>query len=433
MRSDQKTTSVLEHLRAYVSTKAADATPGYVADMRRDITAAIVRQRWRSPADITPASAREYLARLAGEGKGAKTRNLIRSYLHGFCEFLIDEGCLEANPLKRVKPARVLSKQSRYVPTDAQVIALIEHARRYPKSKKDRWLVYLTAALAGLRRGTIQRLTWAHVRLDDRPRFELDAKILKSRKPKIVFMPAELADALREHQRTSGTRERVFVGVPKDEGFNRDAAAAGIPKVDVSHADKPTFSFHSLRHYHSNRLARLGFSDSERAAQNTHDTLAMTTTIYTDSEKIGIQRKVFALPRLLGGEPEEDPPGAGASLDFCAPIADDVPSEVTMQTTTPQLGQQSAAPMPGLGRFATSESATRKGLRIPGRIGPGKIGDTSGTGSPGRQNEVGGSNPPTPILEPATLEALKALARLGLRSIQSVIDDSPDRGGRSHV
>ncbi len=255
---------------------------------------------WRTPADIETAQLRAWISGMADRGLAGKTRNTARGYLHRFLAFCIAQAWIATNPAKGVGRARVIKRKARHVPTEDEIRRLIEAARKDWRTG-DRWLVYLTAATTGLRWETLKRLQWHHVQLEQHPpRIDLPGAMLKAREPGTVFLTAELAEQLRRHRAGTGTRPTVFKNVPKWDGMERDRRRAGIPKGNERDPDGATFSFHSLRHFASNRMLWAGrFTDAERAQQNTHQSESMTREVYTDPAHENLGKKVFSMEPLL--------------------------------------------------------------------------------------------------------------------------------------
>lgn len=253
---------------------------------------------WLTVHEINPAGITLWLTHLAEEnGNSGKTRNIKRGYLSRFLVFCTDRGWIATNPILSVSTARVIRRRARVVPTEAQVAKLIESVRGI-RRKKDRWLVYLAAATTGLRHGTIKRLEWGHVHEEaDPPHLDLPGKLLKGKEPAIVWLTAELAALLRQHRAEARGRRQVFECVPKWDHMLMDLAKAGIPQKDSSGA---TLTFHSFRHFASNRMKWAGgFTDQERASQNGHRSLEMTRSVYTDPSAHGLGMKIKALPALM--------------------------------------------------------------------------------------------------------------------------------------
>ncbi|HLO39717.1 MAG TPA: tyrosine-type recombinase/integrase [Phycisphaerales bacterium] len=302
-------------------------------------------QAWEVLGDVTPQSIRRHLTYLATEREprlAPKTRNDVREYLRAWLQFCIDEGYLEGdNPAMKVRRAKVSRRRARVIPTDEQVQALIRAAQSDWR-KKDRWLVYLAAATCGFRHKTLKLLRVEHAKWDvTPPRFELTPDIMKAGDEAIVFMSPELASCLAVHARSRAPGQKLFASVPSVEKFDRDARKAGIPKADGSGA---TLSMHSLRHYASNRLARLGFSDSERAAQNAHGSIDMTTRVYTDPSVLRVGEKMAAIPAIMSA----DSPSAHLRLTKGRAVADDISDETACDspeiTQVENIGQKSRRP-----------------------------------------------------------------------------------------
>lgn len=222
---------------------------------------------WVTPADITPTHIRAHMSARTHMGAGPKTRNTERGYLSRFCRFCVAQGWLLASPVDAVGKARVVRRRARIVPTEEQVRALIA-ATRKERRTGDRWLVYLTAATTGLRWGTLKALRWEHVRIDQHPpRLEIPGEMLKGRAPGTVFLPEETAATLRAHRGRKVRTGKVFAKVPKWDGFERDRKRAGLEKGAKG---GPTLSFHSLRHFASNRMRWAGGLHRRRAGGAEH-------------------------------------------------------------------------------------------------------------------------------------------------------------------
>lgn len=182
----------------------------------------------------------------------------------------------------------------------------------------------------------------------------------------IVFMTPELAGYMGAHLKAKKPGEKIFRSVPSVEKFDRDVRKAGLEKTDAGGA---TLSLHSLRHFASNRLAVLGFTDSERAAQNAHGSVEMTTRVYTDRACLRVGEKMQAVPPLMrdflgdfrmdltnGGHLPEDHSGKTAMRDTLQNLdsklsASDPAGSLSCQRTAAGLRQRAsnrpaAVPLP---------------------------------------------------------------------------------------
>ncbi len=347
----------------------SEASRSHHKHARAAVLRAARQQQWRGFGEITPASIRRHMAFLKRRKiAGPKTRNTIRAYLSKWCDFLVGEKLLPSNPVRATRRARVIRRKARVVPTEDQFRRLIAAARAEPRTK-DRWLVYLTAATTGLRFGTLKVLEWVWVHETAAlPYFELPGQAVKPKEPKVIWMTAELARELAAHRRRAGGRVRVFESVPKWEGFCRDVDRAGLDRGRVGQG--PTLSFHSLKHFASNRAMWLGLSDEQRAALMGNSSVEIIRDVYTDPEAVELGRKTLKLPGLLGGPdswgrrpPGGEPAPAGRLAARLSTMADE-----NLTTRPPP-----------------ADSGPRLGDPRP-------IQGTRGAG-----NRVRGSNPPTPI------------------------------------
>lgn len=277
-----------------------------VTNSRRLTMKAAADEGWRTLGDITRETVEAHLAHLQERGLVPKTRNEIRNALSRLCAYAVGRGWMPDNPVGATPRAKVIKRRARLVPSEDDVRRLIAAARKDWR-KRDRWLVYLTAATTGLRWSTLRALERDMLHLDaDPPFLDIPARLLKNREPGIVWLTAELAEALSENLSKAYVFEpnagdapasRLFRSVPKHSSFDRDLRAAGLAKGG---GDQGTFSFHSLRHFASNRMAWVGgFTTGERQRANGHKTEAMTEHVYTDPAHVALGRKVHEMPPML--------------------------------------------------------------------------------------------------------------------------------------
>lgn len=324
---------------------------------------------WDRLDDMTTDSITGLLRKLRGDGVAPKTRNEYRSILHTLGAFALRNQWLGLNPAQNTPRAKVPKRQARKVPSIDEVRRLIETAKTDWRSR-DRWLVYLTAATTGMRWGQLKGLEWGHVRLfDDPPRLTLPARLCKNGEPSTVWLTAELADHLRvarvvEYAFKSsreGPPERVFRSVPKRDVWLKDFKKAGM---SLGGGDDGVLSFHSLRHFASNRMKWMGFTDAERQTQNQHLTPAMTAETYTDPAHFELGRKVFQMPGLCGDAGGSD--GKMRDLELTSAGKIDEDSTGAMTTTPTQLDLQAPTDLPSViapnfdgGSAGASEPRTR--------------------------------------------------------------------------
>jgi len=338
-----------------------ETTDGWIDDLVGGVREAVQAMGWVWPGQITAASIGEYLERRKAKGNGPRYRNDIRGYINQFCAFCVKRGEIESNPVDLVPRARVKKRRARYVPTIDEVVRLIVAAASDWR-KKDRWLVYLVAASAGCRIGTLKKLEVHHIKFGRGCAWlELPAEILKAGEESHVWLTRECAERLKTHIENGGGKKvgqhrYVFECVPKGDGFDRDVKKAGLVKKAAPGA--PTFARNSLRHFSTTWLAGARrFSDEERASQMSHATPAMTNGVYTDRNHEILGRSVWLMQPLLPSEftgnrgrqkGGKSGPNCGKSptLDLTSGGlgAEDVPATIANRLTSEPAFQQNREP-----------------------------------------------------------------------------------------
>ena len=287
------------------------------------------------PGDMTTQRAERFLAGLTATGTAAKTRNDYQAALSQFADWGVRERRWAENPFKcigRLNAAADVRRERRAL-TAAEVGRLCEAAKtrahqetvaNYPgrglaqhlKAKRlaegqERSVIYLTAALSGLRLGELTTLSWGDLDLDA-GRVTVQACHAKSRREDRVELPPELVDALCEWReeaadmgRAVGLGDLVFCITSKlgRHHFAKDAAAAGIELVDGAGRQ---VDFHGLRHTYATLLSQAGVAPRVAQALMRHADLSTTMRTYTHVELVDRRRAVEALPKVKAGEPKEE-------------------------------------------------------------------------------------------------------------------------------
>lgn len=177
-----------------------------------------------------------------------------------------------------------------------------------------RWVVYLTAALTGLRRSELKRLQWGDVRLDtDRPHIQLRASATKARRADVVPINPELLEALRAIRPTGARADQpVFASIPKYGTYRKDVEVrAKIPWRD---AQGRLASFHCLRKTFGTYLALADVPLRVAMDMMRVTDAKLLTGIYTDAKLFNTSAAAARLPRLVrpdaeGAEPKETAAG----------------------------------------------------------------------------------------------------------------------------
>jgi integrase len=425
---DETMTNLALVQRGSDAIKLADALHDYVADMvaadngdayskntRLSIERACRAMKWVDVTDLTESSVREYLMSCKAKGLAAQTLRLYWDDLARFAEWCLKrgmfprrpDGTVASNPVRLVKKARKSRTRARLVPTDDEVRKLVE-SLRHRKQAKDRWAVYACASNQPLRWKVWKLLRPEWVHLDDpRPHIRVPGEfkepgskrsviVMKNRKERVEYLTPETVAILRMHKADFGWGRRVFQSVPKCEMFTRDVVRARIRQRDDHGA---TFSFHSLKHYASNRRMRLGWSIEERRHANDHSTAGMTLDVYTDPDLIRVAEKTASMPGIFGAQiidgtgvtknlSESDPKGLTRTgvIDDNLDVQETLDHTMQATTTTTCDHGETAGLMPG---GPSPEQSGLQGspaaLRDRGHQHVAQLGSATGLGPVGRQ------------------------------------------------
>lgn len=279
--------------------------------------------------------------------KAPRTVLKYRTSLMTFCKWALREGRLAANPLTGLAGVEVDEDRRQRRPlTMDEVSRLLNAAARRPlndalmirrgKRKgqlvakvgqavqdqlirlgQERALIYKTLIYTGLRKNELASLTVGDLHLDlERPFVKLAAKNAKNGKAAHLPLRADLVVDLREHldEKLGQYRRQTLkdgrgdlptalpsgmqlFNVPDDlvRIFDRDLAAAGIPKAD---AEGRTADVHSLRHTFATMLSQSGVLPRTAQELMRHSDIRLTMSTYTHLALVDTAGAVEALPSI---------------------------------------------------------------------------------------------------------------------------------------
>lgn len=216
---------------------------------------------------IGPAQVEQYLKRKRSAGLSSKTVQNHLNFLHGVFSFAIKRGWAQSNPVAyvdRPKKNRSPHQRVRFL-QPPELDALIEAAPDDPLGSVER-VLYLAAALTGLRQGELLGLKWldidSHARrvrvADNFTRGKMDTP--KSHEGRSVPMAARLGHelaALRE--RTHFNKDDDLVFCHPETGHVLDPSKMRKRFKDaLVEAKARTITFHELRHTFGTQMAAAG-------------------------------------------------------------------------------------------------------------------------------------------------------------------------------
>ena len=288
--------------------------------------------------DLTPDALESHLRAMRETGLSARTVNFARQIAVAFMSWCVKTGRAESNRLS-VVPKLDEGKDRRRVRrplTDAELARLLAVADDHGRKA---W--YMAAAMAGLRRGDLERLTWADVdfaegtitirhgkarRLDVVPMHpQLAAELQRQRDasmamptakvfPQAVVSRTVLSDFLRaglarEEPVTNANGEPVMIGKGK---WRRPKM-----RIVVEDAEGRVIDLHSLRTTLGTNLARAGVAPQLAQKIMRHSDYRTTLKHYT---VLGLADTVQAIGRL----PKIDSPkrAAATGTDHARPDSD---------------------------------------------------------------------------------------------------------------
>ncbi|OQB30107.1 MAG: site-specific tyrosine recombinase XerC [Candidatus Hydrogenedentes bacterium ADurb.Bin179] len=273
--------------------------------------------------DLTRRHVEVYLAALQDKGAGARTRNMHKALINGFCIFALRHGYLESNPAAYIESANqaVDRRLVRRALTDEEIVALLDAAERRPLANfmnentgtvkkitpatirkynlmgRERRLIYETLLTTAARWGELRAVTVADCVLDgNAPHIRLQATATKNRRADTVPLTHDLAGKLKAWIKDSGRigRARLFdMAGNGAKRFNQDLLFAGITKTDD---DGTVIDVHALRHTAATRLARAGVPVSVAQRVLRHSDPKLTMSLYSHLGVLDTTAAVSSLP-----------------------------------------------------------------------------------------------------------------------------------------
>jgi integrase len=326
---DRATMPVGEALEAWVADlRRRGKSRGYVYNMELLVRRMADACRWVTIGGIRSDSLMTWLANLKEGwaalpwqkrrapakgvlGLSARTLNQYLETARAFVNWCCAQSppWLPGNPLAKVAKADETTKRR-----EKRALTLDELARLKAVSGR-RWVVYLTAALTGLRRSELARLRWGDVHLDaEHPCIHLRAEATKAKRADVIPINPELLEALLAHRPADATDDQpVFPTVPKYATYRKDVEKRA--KIAWRDERGRLASFHALRKTFATYLAL-----ADVPLRVAMDMMRVTEArllhgVYTDAKLFNTSAAAARLPKLnVVRPPEEDQqPGQAAA------------------------------------------------------------------------------------------------------------------------
>ncbi len=299
-----------EHLQDFLGDlRAKGRARDYISHVSHYNKALIADCGWTYPQDVTADS---FGAWRRSQSKSQKTLNEYLTSAKGFFAWLVAQGRMPVNPLASVTKGDARGRQvrPRRAYTDSEFAALLAVAG--PQR-----IVYLTAALTGIRHGELKELCWGDFNLNgEKPSVTVRASVSKNHRQACLPLHPDLVAVLLQFRPANvQAGELVFKGlVPRSEILVGHLNAANIAKTD---SQGRVVDFHSLRHTFCTNLHRAGVSQREAMELMRHNDPRLTASTYTDTSLLSLRdavKKLTVSPSQLasqilgaGGHPQSPP------------------------------------------------------------------------------------------------------------------------------
>jgi integrase len=224
-------------------------------------------REWTIP-KITREDVRGFSAALERKGLAPKSRANALGTLHSLIEFAIDEGwSTRENPVKRVeKPALATTDPDVHFLDAEEIEALLRAVPDDPLGRVER-VMYLTAAMTGMRQGELFGLRWRDVdwsarrirvrRNYVRGEFGTPKSKRSSRSVPLASRVATELELLSKESQWTRDDDLVFAHPETGKPIDRSKLLKRF-KAALRRADVRAVRFHDLRHTFGTRMAAQG-------------------------------------------------------------------------------------------------------------------------------------------------------------------------------
>ena len=241
--------------------------------------------------DLNADALEHYMRTLGDDGRSARTMNFARQIVVAFASWCAKTDRLESNPLK-VVPKLDDQRDRRRVRrplSDDELARLLSVAEDHGRKA---W--YLTAVLAGLRKGDLQRLRWCDLDFDNGT---ITIHEGKAKRVDVIPMHPQLAEELaaRRDQSLTVPTAKVFPQTVTDRTRQKDLQRAGIPLQDEAGR---VVDLHGLRTTLGTNLARAGVTPQIAQRIMRHSDYKTTMAHYTVLGLHDTAKAIGALPPI---------------------------------------------------------------------------------------------------------------------------------------
>jgi integrase/recombinase XerC len=278
------------------------------------------------------------------QGRSVQTLNFYLQAIKQFCTWLTRDRRTPDNPLAHLagKNPKTDRRHDRR-PLSEDELRLVLKTTRASRAEfrglagVDRYMLYVTACLTGLRKAELTNLTPVSFNLDATPpTIAVRAGYTKNRNPVVQPLPVEFAEVLRNYLMGRPDDQSVWPGTWHERAatmFRKDLEAAGIPYA-VDGPDGPLYAdFHSLRHAFVGLLDKSGASLKQAMQLARHSDPKLTMARYGRAQLHDLAAAIDRLPCLVATESKPALSATGTQ----GPEAEILPARLDRALTKPML------------------------------------------------------------------------------------------------
>ena len=278
--------------------------------------------------DLEAAVVERHLRGLREEGLSARKVNAVRSHAVAFMNWCVKTGRTPENRLSIISKLdeRTDRRRVRRPLTDEELTRLLEVAEEQDLAIGNRYtsrkLVYLVAALTGLRRGELKKITWGDLDLETSV-LRIRAGVGKSKREDYIALHPQALDALISFKpETARPADKVFATMPTIRTFYLDLERARAKWIEeapddaerqrrqqsdmlsrVDHQGR-VVDLHAMRTTLGTMLAQQGVAPQLAQKIMRHADYKTTLNHYTVLGLHDTARAIESLPRI--GKPDTD-------------------------------------------------------------------------------------------------------------------------------
>ncbi len=246
-------------------------------------------------------------------GFGVGSRNAYLTACKQFSRWAQQERRIPADPLSHLRrqSADADRRHRRRALTQPQFEAFVAAAAGGPTSHgltgPQRLILYVTAAMTGLRAGELASLTsqsfdW------QRGTVTVEATVSKHRREDVLVLRPDLLEMLRQYCVGIAATQSLWPGnwhLQAAEMVRVDLEAAGIPYLEGGRV----FDFHALRGLLGSYLAAAGVHPRVAQELMRHSDIKLTMGVYTSLDVLDVRGALDKLPPMPGAKRDQESAG----------------------------------------------------------------------------------------------------------------------------